>query len=327
MEGRVCKHNQVGYCKHGLRCHKRHEHKLCPMNKTCNDKLCELRHPKRCKFFDMNSKCKFENCAYAHLKDHKEVKIESLENKCDKLELDITNLKNSKDLLGKGIMKLKREVEVVTSHCNSMKSTIEMLINEKKADEKRKSPEEVNKNKKVKAKYKVLKIKPKKVKKQSKETNQEEPYMDKPMENNQSLTYKCSKCDEMFEKKSCLDSHMFKHHENKQLLKCDICDFVSISRTSIEMHTNIKHQVCHADITDKRDTENKSSEKETNLKCKLCYEKFADNEESKTHYIKEHMKEINVSKTVNECGYIYCMDIEEDKCSKYCYYYKHLIEF
>ena len=52
-----------------------------------------------------------------------------------------------------------------------------------------------------------------------------------------------------------------------------------------------------------------------------------DNQESKTHYIKEHMKEINVSKTVNECGYIYCMDIEEDKCSKYCYYYKHLIEF
>ena len=72
---------------------------------------------------------------------------------------------------------------------------------------------------------------------------------------------------------------------------------------------------------------NKSSEKEQSLKCKLGYEKFADNEEIKTHYVKEHMKEINISKTANECDYIYCMDIEEDKCSKYCYWCKHLIAF
>ena len=198
MEGRVCKHNQMGYCKHGLRCHKRHEHKVCPMNGTCNAKLCKLRHPKRCKFFDMNSRCKFENCAYAHLKDEKEVKIESLENKCDKLNLDFWN---SKDLFGKGIMKLKGEVEVVTSLC-SMKSAIEMLINEKKADEQRVILEVGNKNKKVKAKYKVLEIKPTKGKNQSKDTNNEESYKDKPMENNQSLPYKSSKCDEVFEKKA-----------------------------------------------------------------------------------------------------------------------------
>ena len=320
MEGRVCKHNQMGYCKHGLRCHKRHEHKLCPMNETCKDKLCELRHPKRCKFFALSSKCKFENCAYAHIKDDKEVKIENLENKCDKLELDITNLKNSKYLLGKEIMKMRRKIENITSLCNSMKSTIETFINEKKADEQ-------NKNKKVKAKYKVLKVKPTKVKKQSKETNKEETYKGKHMENNQSWPYKCSKCDEEFEQKSCLDSHVFKQHENKQLLKCDNCDFVSESRTSIEEHTNAKHQVSNAEISDKRNTENISSEKEQKLKCKLCEEKFANNEESKTHYIKEHMKEINVSKTASKCGHIYCMEIEEYKCSKYCYYYKHLIEF
>ena len=114
---------------------------------------------------------------------------------------------------------------------------------------------------------------------------------------------------------------MFKQHKNKQLLKCNNRDFVSTSRTSIEQHTNTKHQLCNAEITDKR------SKKEQNLKCKLCYENFANNEESKTHYVNEHMKEINVSKTTNKCEYIYCMDIEEDKCSKYCYYYKHLIEF
>ena len=115
------------------------------------------------------------------------------------------------------------------------------------------------------------------------------------MENNQSLPFKCSNCDEVFEKKICLESHMAKH-------------------------TNNKHPVLHAENTVKRDPENKTSKKGQHLKCKLCYEKFADNEESKTHYVKAHMNEIYISKTANECQYIYCMDIEEDKCLKYCYF-------
>ena len=74
MEQRVSKHIQMGYYKHWLRCRNRHKNKLCPMNKTCNDKLCEMRHPKRWKLFDMNSKCKFQNCAYAPIKDDKKLK-------------------------------------------------------------------------------------------------------------------------------------------------------------------------------------------------------------------------------------------------------------
>ena len=78
---------------------------------------------------------------------------------------------------------------------------------------------------------------------------------------------------------------------------------------------------------EKRDMYNENSEKDQNLKCKLCHKNLAYNEETKTHYVKEHMKEINIKKTtVKECDHIYCMDIE-DKCSKYCFYYKHLIEF
>ena len=64
------------------------------MNETCSEKLCELRHPKRWKFFDRNSKCKFENCANAHLKYDKKVKIKSLEIKCAEFELNITKSKD-----------------------------------------------------------------------------------------------------------------------------------------------------------------------------------------------------------------------------------------
>ena len=109
-------------------------------------------------------------------------------------------------------------------------------------------------------------------------------------------------------------------------LKCENREFESIDRASVEKHTHIKHQVCSAENTEKGDMYNESSEKDQNLKCKLCHVKFANNEETKTHYVKEHMTEINVSSTVNECDHIYCMDTEEDKYSKYCFYYKHLIE-
>ena len=46
-------------------------------------------------------------------------------------------------------MRLKREVKDVTVLCNSTQSIIEIVINEKKADEQRTSPEIVNKNKSV----------------------------------------------------------------------------------------------------------------------------------------------------------------------------------
>ena len=49
-----------------------------------------------------------------------------------------------------------------------------------------------------------------------------------------------------------MESHMLKQHENKKPLKCDNCDFVSIRRTSIEKHTNTKHQVCITEITKKK---------------------------------------------------------------------------
>ena len=38
----------------------------------------------------------------------------------------------------------------------------------------------------------------------------------------------------------------------QKTLKCDNRDFVSIRRTSIEKHTNTKHQVCITEITKKK---------------------------------------------------------------------------
>ena len=108
-----------------------------PKKQTFEDKVCEMRYPKRCKFFDMNNKCRFENCAYSHSKDENEEKIDKLETKCSALETEVKYLKEEQeninpriDLMGKGIMKLKKEVERLTSMCNGMNSTTEIMRKE-----------------------------------------------------------------------------------------------------------------------------------------------------------------------------------------------------
>ena len=170
----VCQHNQSGYCKHGMLCFKRHENKICPKNKKCEDKVCEMRHPKRCKFFDMNNKCRFENCAYSHSKDENVEKVDQLETKCSALEAEIKYTKEVQekinpqiDLMGKGIMKLKKKVEGLASMCNGMNSTTEILRNENTIFEESKSPDLTEEKEKIPSEYKTLKKKKIKEKKNS----------------------------------------------------------------------------------------------------------------------------------------------------------------
>ena len=68
-----------------------------PQNNICNDIGCEMRHPKRCKYFDINNRCKFENCDYAQNKDTNQVKIEMLETKFNKLENGVKYLKEEQE--------------------------------------------------------------------------------------------------------------------------------------------------------------------------------------------------------------------------------------
>ena len=60
--------------------------------------------------------------------------------------------------------------------------------------------------------------------------------------------------------------------------------------------------------------------------CKLCDEGVEGNTEMKEHFIKEHVQDLNVLDAVNDCGYVFGMEISKEKCSKFCYFYKNLTE-
>jgi hypothetical protein len=88
-----------------------------------------------------------------------------------------------------------------------------------------------------------------------------------------------------------------------------------------EKYTKSQIKIKSHDIS----TEAAETETERNasiLMYKLCEEGLNQNSEMREHFLEEHMTDLNVSKILEDCGYAFCMDINANKCSKYCYFYK-----
>ena len=55
-----------GYCKFQNHFPEQRIDVKCPNYKDCDDNGCVKRHPKTCKNFERNGKCRFKKCAYSH---------------------------------------------------------------------------------------------------------------------------------------------------------------------------------------------------------------------------------------------------------------------
>ena len=84
----VCKFFKFGYCKHGDACRKLHLKEVCESTDNCRK-----RHPALCRYFSNYGRCKFHLCAYKHIRNETERKIDVLEGK-----LEQTNSKLQKIL-------------------------------------------------------------------------------------------------------------------------------------------------------------------------------------------------------------------------------------
>ena len=68
MEDEVCLYNQTGFCKFRNNCRKMHDNAICHQDHDFKSTRCTLRHPKVCRSFESEGKCKFkEDCAYKHI--------------------------------------------------------------------------------------------------------------------------------------------------------------------------------------------------------------------------------------------------------------------
>ena len=92
---KICHFNNIGYCKFGIHCQKKHCNIVCELLDDCTEKNCEKRHPKICRYFSENTLCRFkEGCAYTHKeKENIQTKVIGQITSCImKHEKDITTL-------------------------------------------------------------------------------------------------------------------------------------------------------------------------------------------------------------------------------------------
>ena len=68
MEDEVCLYNQTGFCKLRNNCRKMLINAICHQDQKFKSTGCTLRHPKVCRSFESEGKCKFNgDCAYKHI--------------------------------------------------------------------------------------------------------------------------------------------------------------------------------------------------------------------------------------------------------------------
>ena len=123
----VCKFFQTGYCKFKMTCKKKHVTIVCD-DKMCNQKGCEKRHPRRCKYLIKYGNCKLGSiCAYSHDNQNSKRENERLEKKIDEL-LDKTNKKDEiiKELLDDVKILIKKNEEKDLMIINLVKEVKEL---------------------------------------------------------------------------------------------------------------------------------------------------------------------------------------------------------
>ena len=125
MEATICKYFQTGFCKFGDQCQKRHVKETCE-SMTCLHSLCIKRHPKVCKFFTTQQKCKFsDTCAYKHVISKDKSDISVLKNELSSLKETINTMSEKIQFLESKIVKLSTNL---ASNSNVERKESEIVV-------------------------------------------------------------------------------------------------------------------------------------------------------------------------------------------------------
>ena len=144
-----------------------------------------------------------------------------------------------------------------------MNSTTEIMRKENKILEESKSPDIAEAKEKIPSKYKTLQKEKIKDKKKSEKKSGKQRKTD---------INKCNKCDEVFEKETCLNSHMLKKHKEENVLKCDNCDLSCAGLVTPRKHTNTNHP--HAESQSKTGPTNEARKQSLMKSDKKCEDDY-----------------------------------------------------
>ena len=280
QSSKKCRYYNIGYCKFlKSKCNFFHPEEDCD-GESCDKKECNKRHPKICRYYNILSKCRFnDKCLYRHemnslvTNDSKIKELENLlkskEEDCGRLQLLIENKditirqleenttvqKNVIENLKKEVMIKEKENISLVSKSNEAKASTDK-IKEKFAKEKSdltkqkfKAIEEIKSklkeaNDTISLKDNLLKIKLQEIEQLTKKLKQ-------------TIKLNCDFCDEEFTSSVNLKKHMGVNHRKTQNdsnmdkwimksgkepeFKCSYCSFTSTSEFSLTSHKTMRH--------------------------------------------------------------------------------------
>ena len=121
-------YNQRGFCKFGEMCTKKHDNEICQSGKECINPNCTRRHPRDCRYFSRNGRCKFSaSCAYSHSEENNKTKVEELEKELINLKEEMNKLKiemvTKMDMI-LDMLEVEKEVEDNDSDQNEKKDKV-----------------------------------------------------------------------------------------------------------------------------------------------------------------------------------------------------------
>ena len=269
-------------------CEKQHVNILCKNVDNCCEKGCVMRHPKPCRFFERNN-CKFDDCAYSHRKDGRDLKIENLENQVTDLKSEVKELsKTSRE----SQIEVKNLLQQVADISNNMKGVIKQIKRDRKQQESYNERSEVIEKKmsnEIKEDIKRLKA-----------TNEEIIEKIKLIE--EESWYETDEDSEIVAETEGISSSVSKPKveiENKnpgEKLKCEHCDFVGQTKVERSKHVSTKHPIKSVETAD--DMEGVEGiddmfqieylEGEQVYACNICDEGFEKETEIRDHIVKVH---------------------------------------
>ena len=198
-----CPYNDRGYCKFGEECINKHSDKVCNDN-NCKEEECDERHPNPCKFGNRCKHNKLKLCSYSHVTfASNDGRNDALEKRLEVLEIQVKEIKK-KDGMGK---ESNKKIEALEKTIEKKENRIVTLEEKIKIFE--------NKFSEVK----TLEIK----------LNDAENHLQKQAKTNKALSENLSKLQAIVKK------------NEKQLFRCDQCDFSSVSEQGLKTHSKRKH--------------------------------------------------------------------------------------
>ena len=212
----ICQFNKFGFCKFGNKCFRNHENRKCE-NGGCSIKDCNLRHPRKCKFFIEFNNCKFRDyCKFSH---------EMLDDRTRNGE--INELMNKLEEMKAKIIKKDREIHQKDMEIDRLLKNLQdrlALVEEKNDTLEKKFKDLENEN----SKLKMLIVSKSKVSKSGENQKEVNP--------NEAEAY-----GEDIGKENVTEPEV----EEVQMVQnypCDKCDFSGKTEAGLKTHKTIKHK-------------------------------------------------------------------------------------